>query len=147
MGLLEMYFWMILIISGFLNIPIVTMSEDLKNEKRFKKYLKISFFIGLFGIVMVSTSWNYLCGYLCLVFTFSPFITLLVIKAVMILSKRITKKEGFHLSKKKLSDGLFEKNKGDLKFMTYYDWYTSILVVTPAVVLMLTHILLEKTTC
>ena len=42
MGLLEMYFWMILIISGFLNIPIVTMSEDLKNEKRFKKYLKIS---------------------------------------------------------------------------------------------------------
>ena len=90
-----MYFWMIIIICGVLNVPIIVLTEDLKTKKRYKKYLKISFIIGLIGIVMLLTDWNYLCGYQCIVYTFSPFITLLICKSVMILSKNITKKKAF----------------------------------------------------
>jgi len=92
MGLLEMYFWIIIIISGSLSVVIIISTEDLKNKKRFTKFLKISFLIGLIGIFMILTNWNYLCGYKCLVFTFAPFITLIVCKIVMILSKKNYKK-------------------------------------------------------
>ena len=156
MGLLEMYFHMIIIISGILNLPIIFLSEDLKDENRYKKYLKISFCIGLIGILMLLTDWNYLCGYQCLVFTFSPFITLLVCKVVMILSKKITKKEGFQVSNKfhmneaaqtELSDGIYQKNNGDLKYEAYYSWYTGFITVTPIIISFTLLILIKDNTC
>lgn len=147
MELSEMYFHMIIIITGLLNAPIILFSEDLKDEKRFKKYLKISFFIGLIGLLMIITSWNYLCGYTCLVFTFSPFITLFVCKIIMFISKKITKKEGFHLYKKELLDGIFQKNRGDLKLKTYYNWYTGFIMATPVIILIILFKFLENTTC
>ena len=156
MGLLEMYFWMIIIISGILNFPIVFLSEDLKDKKRFKKYFKISFIIGLIGIVMLLTDWNYLCGNQCLVFTFSPFITLLICKAVMILSKKITKKEGFHINKRpqifgsyktELADGIYQKNNGELKYKKYYSWYTGFITATPIIISFSLLILIKEWTC
>lgn len=156
MKLLEMYFWMIIIICGILNLPIIISSEDLKDKNRYKKYLKISFVIGLIGIVMLLTDWNYLCGYQCLVITFSPFITLLICKAVMILSKKITKKEGFQISKKpqtfgvaktELSDGFYQENKGDLNYENYYSWYTGFLSITPVIISLTLLILIKENTC
>ncbi|EDP71198.1 hypothetical protein FBALC1_01902 [Flavobacteriales bacterium ALC-1] len=156
MELLEMYFWMIIIISGLLNLPLIFSSEDLKDKNRFKKYLKISFFIGVIGIVMLLTDWNYLCGYQCLVFTFSPFNTLLICKVVMILSKKITKKEGFHVSNKyqqfeaahtELSDGIYQKNNGDLKYEVYYSWYTGFITITPITFSFTLLILIKEWTC
>jgi len=156
MGLLEMYFWMIIIICSILNLPIILFSEDLKDKKRFKKYLKISFFIGLIGIVMLLTEWNYLCSYQCLVLTFSPFTTLLICKAVMILSKKITNKEGFqvsnkyqqfHAAKTELSDGIYQKNKGDLKYKSYYNWYTGFITLPPILISFILFILIKEYTC
>ncbi|MBU2927831.1 hypothetical protein [Winogradskyella psychrotolerans] len=156
MELLEMYFWMIIIICGVLNVPIIVLTEDLKTKKRYKKYLKISFIIGLIGIVILLTDWNYLCGYQCIVYTFSPFITLLICKAVMILSKNITKKEGFQIYRKRqiigsskieLSDGIYQKNNGDLKHKRYYSWYTSFISATPFILLLLLLIIIKETTC
>ena len=156
MGLFEMYFWMIIIICGVLNLFIITTTEDLKNEKRFKTYLKISFCVGLLGIVMVSTDWNYLCGYQCLVFTFSPLITLLACKAVMILSKKITKKEGFQINKInqfigsykiELADGIYQKNNGELKYEKYYRWYSGFITVIPIIISFSLLILIKEWTC
>ncbi len=156
MELLEMYFWMIIIICGVLNMPIIILTEDLKDKNRYKKYLKISFIIGLIGIVMLLTDWNYLCGYQCLVYTFSPFITLLICKAIMIVSKKITKKEGFQIyskrqiigsSKIELSDGIYQENKGDLKHESYYSWYTSFISATPVILLFLLLIIVKENTC
>ncbi|QNK76578.1 hypothetical protein H7F37_10575 [Winogradskyella sp. PAMC22761] len=156
MGLSEMYFWMIIIICSFLNLAIITSSEDLKDKNRYKKYLKISFIIGLIGIIMFLTNWNYLCGYQCLVFTFSPLITLLVCKAIMIFSKKITKKEGFQIYKKpqiigvskiELSDGIYQENKGNLKNENYYKWYTAFISVTPIIISLILLILIKENTC
>jgi hypothetical protein len=147
MGLLEMYFWMIIIISGILNFPILIFSEDLKDEKRFKKYLKISFFIGLIGVLMILIEWNYRCGYTCLVFTFSPFITLLACKTVMIISKLIFKREGFQVDRKGLVDGIYQKNKGDLKFQTYYTLYTGFLTAIPVIIFIELLHGIENLTC
>ncbi len=147
MGLLEIYFWMVIYFSGFLNFFIITLSEDLKTKKRFKKFLKISFSIGLFGILMVSTDWNYLCGYTCLIFTFSPFITLLILKTVMIIFRKVTKKEGFHFYKGELLDGFYQENLGDIQHKSYYSLYSIFLFVTPLIVLVLFYNLTENITC
>ena len=156
MELLEMYFWMIIIICSILNLPIIISSEDLKDKNRYKKYIKISFIIGLIGIVMLLTDWNYLCGYQCLVYTFSPLMTLLVCKAIMILSKKITKKEGFQISKKtqfigvsktELSDGIYQENKGDLKYENYYAWYTGFISATPVIISFTLLIIIKEHTC
>ncbi|WP_178986723.1 hypothetical protein [Winogradskyella helgolandensis] len=156
MELSEMYFWMIIIICGVLNVPIIVLTEDLKTKNRYKKYLKISFIIGLIGIIMLLTDWNYLCGYQCLVYTFSPFVTLLICRAVMILSKKITKKEGFQIHRKQqiigtskieLSDGIYQKNNGDLKYGGYYSWYTFFISATPVIILFLILIIIRENTC
>ncbi|WP_299105705.1 hypothetical protein [uncultured Winogradskyella sp.] len=156
MGLLEMYFWMVIIICSVLNFPIILFSEDLKDRKRFKKYLKISFSIGLIGIFMLLTNCNYLCGYQYLIFTFSPFITLLVCKIVMILFRKISKIEGFQVTNKlqlfgpaltELSDGIYQKNNGDLKYEHYYNRYTFFITATPVVISFALLILVKENTC
>lgn len=156
MELSEIYFHEIMIISGLLNLPIVLFSEDLKDKKRFKKYIKITFFIGLIGVIMVLTNWNYYCSFQCLVITFSPFITLLVSKTVMILSKKVIKKEGFQVnrisqfngsSKIELSDGIYQKNNGDLKHEAYYSRYTFFIAAIPVIFLVLLLILVKEITC
>lgn len=156
MGILEMYFWMIITICSVLNFPLLLFSEDLKDRKRFKKYLKISFSIGLIGIFMLFTNWNYLCGYQYFIFTFSPFITLLVCKMVMILFKKISKIEGFQVTNKlqlfgaaqtELSDGIYQKNHGDLKYKHYYNWYTIFITATPVAISFTLLILVKENSC
>ncbi len=156
MGLFEMYFWMIIIICSVINLPIILFTEDLKDKNRYKKYLKISFIIGLIGILMLLTDWNYLCGYQCIVFTFSPFITLLICKTIMILFKKLSKIEGFQVSNRfhmheaaqtELSDGIYQKNNGDLKYEAYYSWYTGFITVTPIAISFTLLILTKEYTC
>jgi hypothetical protein len=147
---------MIIIICSVLNLPIILSTEDLKDKKRFKKYLRISFFIGLIGVLMLLTNWNYLCGYQYLVITFSPFITLLICKTVMILFKKISKIEGFQVSNRfhmhkaaqiELSDGIYQKNNGDLKYEVYYSWYTGFITITPITFSFTLLILIKEWTC
>ena len=130
MGLLEMYFWMVIIICSVLNFPIILFSEDLKDRKRFKKYLKISFSIGLIGIFMLLTNCNYLCGYQYLIFTFSP-----------------NKLQLFGPALTELSDGIYQKNNGDLKYEHYYNRYTFFITATPVVISFALLILVKENTC
>ena len=74
----------------------------------------------------------------------------------MILSKKITKKEGFQISKKpqtfgvvktELSDGFYQENKGDLNYENYYSWYTGFINVTPVIISFTLLILIKENTC
>ena len=47
----------------------------------------------------------------------------------------------------KLSDGIWTKNKGDLKQKGYYSWYTANIAGFPIFIITAIFLLIEKTQC
>ena len=74
MDLSEVYFYMIIIIYIVFGVFLILFSEDLKEDKYYKRYLKFTFLAGFLGVIMELFNWNYLCNYQCILITFSPFI-------------------------------------------------------------------------
>lgn len=144
MTLSEVYFYTVIIIILSLNMVVIPFTEDIKDYERYKKYLKVAFFIGCIGVIVELIEWNYLCRYTCLLITFSPFITLITTKLVMFIFKNVFKREAFQMYKGRLSDGIYKKNYGDLKYKNYYSIYTVCLFFFPVFILITFFIIIEK---
>ncbi|MBB4120096.1 hypothetical protein GGR32_002408 [Mesonia hippocampi] len=138
---------MIIIIYQLFSLVIITFSEDLKEDKYYKRYLKITFGIGFLGIFMELLNWNYLCRFNCTLLTFSPLLTLLISKGIIEFYKKVIKKEGFQMQWGKLSDGIWVKNKGNLKNRGFYGWYTTNIVSFPILILTILFVVIEKNVC
>ena len=147
MTLSEVYFYMIIIIYQLFSLVIITFTEDLKEDKYYKRYLKITFLIGFLGIVMELFNWNYFCRFNCTLLTFSPFLTLLISKGVIEFYKKVFKREAFQMYYGKLSDGIWIKNNGDLKHKGYYSWYTVNITSFPLFIITAIFLLIEKNVC
>ncbi|WP_298897261.1 hypothetical protein [uncultured Psychroserpens sp.] len=147
MTLSEVYFYMIIIIYQFLSLVILVFTEDLKDEKRYKKYFKISFLIGLLGIIMEVLNWNYFCRFNCVLMTFTPFLTLNIAKGTMILFEKIFKKVPYQTHRGKLSDGIWIENKGDIKYRNYYNKYTFSIMILPIFIITGLFILIKENVC
>ncbi|MBT8244818.1 MAG: hypothetical protein HKP48_11165 [Winogradskyella sp.] len=130
-----------------MNIIITPFNEDLKDDKIFKRYSKISFAIGLIGVIMVLTDWNHLCGLEPVVITFSLFINIHIIKLIMNLSFKLTKKEGFFYSRGNLEDGIYTKNNGNLNEVGYYKRYSFFLIAIPSLLILTLLILAREFLC
>ncbi len=138
---------MIIIIYLVLSLTIIVFTEDLKEEKRFKKHLKFTFLIGLLGIIMELLNWNYFCRFNCILITFSPFLTLNIVKSTMLLFEKIFKKVPYQTHRGKLSDGIWIENKGDLKHKNYYDMYTFSVMILPIFIMTGLFILIKENVC
>ncbi len=138
---------MIIIIYLVLSLTIIVFTEDLKEEKRFKKHLKFTFLIGLLGIIMELFNWNYFCRFNCILITFSPFLTLNIVKSTMLLFEKIFKKVPYQTHRGKLSDGIWIENKGDLKHKNYYDMYTFSVMILPIFIITGLFILIKENVC
>ncbi|CAM4390820.1 Steroid 5-alpha reductase C-terminal domain-containing protein [Zobellia nedashkovskayae] len=147
MTLSEVYFYMIIIIYQLFSLVIITFTEDLKEDKYYKRYLKITFLIGFLGIVMELLNWNYFCRFNCTLLTFSPFLTLLISKGVIEFYKKVFKREAFQMYYGKLSDGIWIKNNGDLKHKGYYSLYTVNIASFPIFIITAIFLLIEKNVC
>ena len=147
MTISEVYFYIIIIAYQILSLVIITFTEDLKEEKYFKHYLKITFLIGFFGIIMELLNWNYFCRFNCTLLTFSPFLTLLISKGIIEFYKKVFKREAFQIQWGKLSDGIWTKNNGDLKHKRYYSWYTVNIGSFPFFIISTIFLLIEKNVC
>ncbi len=147
MTLSEVYFYMIIIIYQLFSVVIITFTEDLKEDKYYKRYLKITFTIGFLGIIMELLNWNYLCQFNCTLLTFSPFLTLIISKGIVEFYKRIINKEGFQMQWGKLSDGIWVKNNGNLNHKGFYGFYTVNIVGFPFMIIGMLYILIEKNVC
>jgi hypothetical protein len=147
MTLSEVYFYMIIIIYQLFSLVIITFTEDLKEDKYYKRYLKITFLIGFLGIVMELLNWNYFCRFNCILLTFSPLLTLLISKGVIEFYKKVFKREAFQMYYGKLSDGIWIKNNGDLKHKGYYSWYTVNIASFPIFIITAIFLLIEKNVC
>jgi hypothetical protein len=138
---------MIIIIYLVLSLVIIVFTEDLKEERRFKKHLKFTFLIGLLGIIMELLNWNYFCRFQCVLVTFSPFLTLNIVKGTMRLFVKIFKKVPYQTHRGKLSDGIWIENKGDLKHKNYYDLYTFSVMILPIFIITGLYILIKENVC
>ncbi|MFD2541634.1 hypothetical protein ACFSSB_04820 [Lacinutrix gracilariae] len=125
----------------------MTSTEDLKEEKRFTKLYKFTFLIGLIGIIMELLNWNFLCRFQCVLITFSPFITMNIIKGIMLFFEKVFKKVPYQTHRGKLSDGIWIENKGDLKHKNYYEMYTFSIMVLPIFILAGLFILIKENLC
>lgn len=129
------------------SLVIMSFAEDLKVDKYFKRYLKITLVIGFAGILMDIFKWNYLCPFNCSLLTFSPFLTLLITKGIIEFYKRVLKKEGFQMYNGKLSDGIWTRNKGNLNNKGYYSWYTTNIMSFPIFILAILFLIIDKHIC
>jgi len=147
MTLSEVYFYMIIIIFLVLSYILIIFSEDLKEVKYYRRYFKITFFVGFLGIIMELFDWNFLCDYQCILITFSPFIVLNVLKGINIIFKKAFIKEPFHVYRKELFDGIWVKNNGDLENKEYYSWYTISLFSVPILLILIMFIIIKENLC
>jgi|SRR5690606_9626509 len=147
MSLSEVYFFMIIIICQLFSLFIISTSEDLKELKYFRRYFKISLLIGFIGIIMEVFNWNFFCNYNCILLMFSPFITLIVIKGVIVFYRKVFKREPHQLHYGKLSDGIWVTNKGDYKYKSYYAWYSTNIFGFPIFILIAIFHIIEKNFC
>lgn len=147
MTLSKVYFYMIIILCLIFSVLIMKFSEDLKEKKYYKRYLKITILIGFLGVVMELFSWNYLCNYQCVLLTFFPFIALNMIRGIMILFEKVFKKEPFQVNTDELSDGIWVKNKGNLENKNYYSCYTISLFGLPILLVAIVFALINENLC
>ncbi len=147
MTLSEVYFYIIIIVYQVFSLAIITFTEDLKNDKYYNRYLRITFLIGFLGIIMELLNWNYFCQFNCTLLTFSPFLTLIISKGIIVFYKKLFKREPFQIQRRKLSDGIWIKNKGDLKHIEYYSWYTATIISFPIFTITGVFLLIEKNLC
>ncbi|MFK7781614.1 hypothetical protein [Psychroserpens sp.] len=147
MTLSEVYFFMLIIMYVIFSFLILLFSEDLKNETVFKRFLKITFFVGWIGVMFELLNWNYLCSYQCSLLTFSPFITLLLIKGITIFFKHIFKKEPYHLHRKDTLDGIWVKNKWDSQNQYYHTCYSISISVIPMMAIVVAYSEIKASFC
>lgn len=147
MTLSEVYFYIIIITYQLFSMVIITFTEDLKDDRYYKRYLKITFFIGFLGIIMELLNWTYFCPFNCTLLTFSPFLTLLISKGIIEFYKKAFKREAYQMQWGKLSDGIWTKNKGDLKNRGYYGWYSVNIGSFPIFIITAIFLLIEKNVC
>ena len=147
MTLSEIYFYMLISVFPIVSFLIVNFSEDLKKNSIFLKYLKWTFLAGFLGILLVTLKWIFFCNYNCILITFSPFITLNIVKLITVLFDIIFKKEPFNVDEDGLGDGLWVKNKGDLKFRGYYALYSTVILITPLLFIMSIFFVIRKNMC
>lgn len=131
MTLSEVYFYMVMILYVILSFLIMFFSEDLKDNKRFMKHLLISLSVASIGIFMEVLDWNFLSKFQCAFITFTPFLTILIIKGLTYLFHLVFKKEPFHTYKNDLLDGIWVKNNGDIRHKNYYIVYTILIFIIP----------------
>lgn len=143
MTLLEVYFYMILILIQLITFAIISCIEDLKERKYFLRYFKITLSVGIIGISMEIIGWNYLCDFQCIFITFIPFIVLILSKGIIIIFNKIFKKEPFQMYRNELSHGIWVENKGDLSNSFYYQIFTFTLFIVPMISLSLLFTLLN----
>jgi hypothetical protein len=122
-------------------------TEDLKKEKYYMRYLKITFFIGFLGVVMELLKWNYLCNYQCILITFSPFLVLNVLKGIVIFYKKSFKKEAFQINKFGLLDGIWVKNNGALGSSSFNALYSLSLLFIPTFLLLTIFVIIKESLC
>jgi hypothetical protein len=147
MTLLEVYFYMLIILFLIFSFLLVFFSEDLKSTKYFKRYLKITFLIGWLGVLLEIIGWNYLCKLQCILFTFSPIITLLMVKGITMFFKEIFNEEPFHINKKDPIDGIWVLNKWDFKKSSYHMLYSVIILVFPIMMISMIFGVLKRSFC
>ncbi|CAM1348778.1 conserved membrane hypothetical protein [Tenacibaculum halocynthiae] len=147
MTLSEIYFYILISIFPIASFLIINFSEDLKKNSIFQKYLKWTFLAGFSGILLVFLKCFFFCNYNCILITFSPFITLNIVKLITVLFDIIFKKEPFNVDEFGLSDGLWVKNKGNLKFRGYYALYSTVLWITPLLLIMSIFFVIKKNMC
>lgn len=147
MTLSEIYFYIIIIICMLYNFIIITSTEDLKKKKYFNQYLQIASIFTFFGLLMEIFGWTFFCKFNCLLLMSSPLIIILMIKIIMYYFKNIYKKEGFQLHRNKLSDGIFEENKGDLKQKRFYQFYTFIIMAFPSFTIVFLFSVIKNSFC
>ena len=147
MTLSEVYFFMILTIYLGLCLAIVVFTEDLKDSNRLRKYLKLSLIIAPLGIVMELLQWNYLCNIQCILVTFSPFLTLVIVKGVLEFYRKVFKKEPYQMHNGRLSDGFYAENLGNIKFKRYYSIYTVSVLGLPIMIFTILSIIIKETIC
>ncbi len=147
MTLSEVYFYMLIIFIQLFTLLIITTSEDLKQNKRYITYLKITLTLVFSGTIMELLDWNHLCPFQCILLTSSPFITLNLTKGTTCLFKKLFKKEPFQTIRRKLSDGIWVNNKGDIKQIDYYIFYSFVLSALPLIIIVGLFIILNNTMC
>jgi len=143
----EIYFYITIVIYLLVSLFILTTAEDVKDSVRYKKHQKFTFRVGTLGILIELIDWNYLCNFQCILITFSPFITLLLIKFITIFSEKTFKKPFYQSYRRKLSDGFWVKNKGDLKYINQYEVYSIFLIITPIITIGSLFVIIEKFFC
>lgn len=148
MNLSKTYFYIVLVIFVVLSIVVITLSEDLKEKRYFIIYLKISAYVGLIGIFMEVIGWNFLCKFNCTLLSFSPLISVLTIKLIMLIYSKLFTREAFHIQNRKLVDGYWVKNKGKLdENLFFYVIYSSIIELVPFALIATLFIIIEKNVC
>ncbi|WP_157972923.1 hypothetical protein [Aureibaculum luteum] len=147
MTLSEVYFYLIILIFLLFSLLIVTFSEDIKENKYYNRYFKITFGIGFIGAIMEILNWNYFCKFNCILITFSPFLTLLITKGIIKFYKEVFKREAFQMHRGELSDGIWVKNQGDVKNKWYNGWYTVNIFSFPFFIITTIFFIFEKNVC
>lgn len=118
-----------------LGIIIYANSEDLKAKKYYLLFNKVAIGMIAVGIIMELTGWNHLHNFECIYITAIPFLLINIIKGIMVLFQIIFNKEPFQMYRNELSDGIWIKNKGDLKNKSYYVLYSFTILIVPMILL------------
>ena len=147
MTLAEIYFYMMMIISVVISLTILISSEDLKDTKRYKKYIKYAFITGSIGILMELLKWNYLCHFQCILIMFSPFLTIIITKGVAYIFQKMTSIEPHQMDKFGLSDGFWQRNKGNLTYKYYYILYSAFIIILPIGIIGILYAMLKENMC
>lgn len=147
MTLSEVYFYMLIILIQVFAFLIITTTEDLKHKKYYKTYLKIATTLSCIGVLIELCGWNYLCPFQCILLSSSPFIALNIIKSTIWLFIKLFKEEPFQIYRSKLSDGIWVKNKGGIRFIEYYIFYSILTTISPFFIICSVFLSLKHITC
>src|SRR5690606_4497418 len=93
----EILFYELVICYYFIGLFFIAFSEDIKDSKRFKKYLTLSTILLLLGILMEFLGWTYLCRHILILTSIVPLFALLSTKGLQMLFIKLFKKEPFQM--------------------------------------------------
>ncbi len=147
MTLSESYFYIVVILYLCFALLIIAFTEDLKRKKIFKTYLQLSLIVGCSGIVIELIGWTYFCKYNLGLLSFSPLITLLSSKLITNTFRMIFHEEPYAVWHGRLTDGMWVKNKGDIKRKNYYALYSMAISLIPGAAITFVFNYLENNMC
>lgn len=147
MTLSETYFYILVFVYVALSLFIIAFTEDLKSKKVFRAYLKSSLLLGIVGIIIEVIGWTFFCRFNLTLVAFTPFITLISCRLIEIIYKTIFKEEPFAIRYGLLVDGMWVKNKGNIKRKNYYALYSTATTLFPTMIIAITFVFIEKNLC